>query len=268
MCHEKEVAHLLGVGEHRSVHFAALERADQLGERLRVLRQRPAVSGNLDHLGAARRERAVELGVHRAVALHDDARIAQLQVLDRGQDLVRRKGIGGGPVDAYAARTQCRGGLGAARRHRGAFQQLQKRRGDAQAIGGAEQRARAHAGLEHHQLRRPLFHGLDERGDFRRVQIGQLGERRRVERHAAALRDELGKLFAEPRLQHGDALAFHFAMRVLARASRSETLRTSARVSCSCAPRLILSSASGTNSASSSSVCDSTVAWRASPPAM
>ena len=58
------------------------------------------------------------------------------------------------------------------------------------------------------------------------------------------------------------------AMRVLASARRSETLRTSARVSCSCAPRLILSSAPGWNSASSASVCDSTVAWRASPPAI
>ena len=55
----------------------------------------------------------------------------------------------------------------------------------------------------------------------------------------------------------------------LARASRSVTLRTSARVSWSCAPRLIWSSAAGSNSASSRSLIASTEAWRGcSPPPM
>ena len=59
------------------------------------------------------------------------------------------------------------------------------------------------------------------------------------------------------------------AMRVLAASRRSTRLRTSARVRCSCAPRLILASVSGSNSASSSSVTDSTVACRGiSPPRM
>ena len=50
---------------------------------------------------------------------------------------------------------------------------------------------------------------------------------------------------------------------------RSTRLRTSARVRWSCAPRLILARVSGSNSASSSSVIDSTVACRGiSPPRM
>src|SRR6185503_11707320 len=142
-----------------------------------------------------------------------------------------------------------------------------------QLIRGGKQRFRADAGLEDGELRRPRLERFHQRRDRVRVEVGQLGERRGVERLGAAPGDQLAELAAEPALEHRDALAAqgHYregAMRVLASARRSETLRTSARVSCSCAPRLILSSAVGSNSAITTSVCDSTVAWRASPPAM
>jgi hypothetical protein len=139
--------------------------------------------------------------------------------------------LGGFAIDAHLARAQRAGRFRAAHRDHGFLQQRKKARRDAQGIDGAEERACADAGLKHRQLRRALAHGLNQRGDLLRVEIRHLGERRRVQRHAAALRDQAGELLAEPRLEHGDALAFHLAMRVLASARRSETLRTSARVS-------------------------------------
>ena len=61
----------------------------------------------------------------------------------------------------------------------------------------------------------------------------------------------------------------HLASLALARSRRSTRLRTSARVSCSCAPRLIRARASGSNSASRMAVMASTVACRGiSPPRM
>src|SRR5438128_286199 len=110
---------------------------------------------------------------------------------------------------------------------------------------------------------------MDKRGDLLLIQVRQLGERRCVHREAAALLHELGELLAEPALEDGDPRAGHaswWAMRWFARTSRSTTLRTNARVRCSCACWPIFSSVSGTNSAMRTSLTACTVAWRGSSP--
>jgi hypothetical protein len=100
------------------VHLAALQALDQLREPPGVLRQRPAVNRNFDHRGAARLERAVELDIDRAVALHQDARALQREIVDCRQDFPRGERLGRASIDAHAARAQRPDGLRAAHRDR------------------------------------------------------------------------------------------------------------------------------------------------------
>ena len=79
----------------------------------------------------------------------------------------------------------------------------------AEAIGRIEERPGTHSGLENRQRRRTRLERAHELRDGAGIEVGHLGERRRVHRYAAARGDELGELAAKARLEDGDALALH-----------------------------------------------------------
>src|SRR5882762_8907009 len=189
--------------------IGALERADQLGERPRVRGQRPAVGRDLDDARAARFERLVQLDVDHAVALHDHALAAHRDVFHAFENLAGRERIGGAAVDAHAARAQRRGRLRAAHGDDHARNELEQLRREAERVGRADQRLGADAGLEYRRFRRPLLERAQQGADRRGIEVRQLGERRRVERHAAALRHQIGELRAETALEDRDFLTPH-----------------------------------------------------------
>ena len=84
-----------------------------------------------------------------------------------------------------------------------------KRCGEAQRIGGFEQGMGADACLKDRGpggLRLPILY---QRRDVARIDIGNLGQRRRPQWLAAALGDNLGELLAEARLKDRDGLIIH-----------------------------------------------------------
>src|SRR6185436_16694529 len=188
--------------------------------------------------------------------------------LDRIENLAGRERVRRAAVDAHAPRAQRPAGFWAAHGDHGFLKEGQKNGGQTEAIGCRKKRARAHAGLEDRELRRPRLERAHQRGDRARIEVGQLGERRRVNRDPAAPLDHLDELPAEPALEDRDVLPpqAHLASRELASARRSTALRTSARVRWSCALSLNASSFSGSNSAITTAVVASTVASRGSSP--